>query len=120
MTNYLPGMLLIPALALSACGEKETEGTVHTVNTTVESMAFDPRDLTIAAGDTVRFVMTNNHNAVEISEETYNNAEGTPLEGGFNVSFGETGEVTFDEAGVHYYLCQPHIGVDMFGTITVE
>jgi len=120
MTNYFPGLLLVPALALSACGEKETEGTVHTVDTSDDSMAFDPRDLTIAVGDTVRFVMSATHNAVEVSEENYNNGDGTPLDGGFNVSFGETGEVTFDETGTHYYLCQPHISVDMLGTITVE
>ena len=120
MTNYLPGLLLVPALALSACGEKEADGNVHTINTSDDSMAFDPRDLTIAVGDTVRFVMTATHNAVEVSEESFDALDGTPLEGGFNVSFGETADVTFDEAGVHYYLCQPHINFDMLGTITVE
>ena len=76
-------------------------------------------DLTIAVGDTVRFEMSQTHNAVEVSEENYNNRIATALEGGFNIGFGETGEVTFTEAGVHFYVCQPHISADMIGTITV-
>ena len=95
-------------------------GTVHEVTTTLASMAFDPVDLTIAVGDTVKFVMVSNHNAIEVSKETYD-AKGTePLDGGFEVDFGETKEVTFTEAGVHYYVCQPHVMIDMIGTITVE
>ena len=102
----------------------EEESEVVIVTTTDENgetyLDFMPQDLTIAVGTTVQFVMSNTHNAVEVSEETYNNRESTALEGGFAVQFGETKEVTFDAAGVHYYVCTPHVTMDMVGTITVE
>ena len=81
---------------------------------------FTPENLTIAVGDCVNFVMSATHNAVEVSEETYNSRGATPLAGGFAVQFGETEEVCFTQAGVHYYVCQPHIAMDMVGTITVQ
>ena len=103
-----------------------TCGTTHEVTTTDDSsdmevyMDFSPEDLTIAVGDCVRFVMSDTHNAVEVSAENYDNRSGTPLDGGFEVQFGETAVVSFDEAGTHYYVCQPHIQMDMVGTITVQ
>jgi len=83
-------------------------------------MDFMPEDIAIPVGTTVTFEMTSTHNAIEVSQETYENRGSTPLEGGFTVNFGETKDVTFDEAGVYYYVCQPHVGMDMIGTITVE
>ena len=101
-------------------GASALEPTLHTVTTTEASMDFMPADLVIAVGDSVRFEMTNNHNAVEVSKETYEERGYAALSDGFNVSYGETQEVTFNEAGVHYYICQPHVMIDMIGTITVE
>ena len=101
-------------------------GTVHTVTSTDDTsdmdiyMDFDPEDLTIAVGDCVNFVMSNTHNAVEVSQETYENRSGPALDGGFSVGYGETGSVYFGEAGTHYYVCEPHIYMDMVGTITVQ
>ena len=116
-------------LVLAACGDTKTDGTcgtVHTVTTTDDTsdmelyMDFTPEDLTIAVGDSVNFEMSSGHNAIEVSQETYDNRESTPLDGGFQVQFGETLEVYFGEAGTHYYVCQPHTYADMIGTITVE
>ena len=98
----------------------ETTPTKHTVTTTNESMDFMPADLTIAVGDIVTFEMTATHNAIEVSKETYDDTNVTPLEGGFRVEFGETLDVTFDTAGTFYYVCQPHVKMGMIGTITVE
>jgi len=98
----------------------EGEATLHVVSTEDGNMDFLPADIVIAVGDTVRFEMTATHNAVEVSQETYDERGFVALEGGFNIGFGETGEVTFDTAGVHYYICQPHVMIDMIGTITVE
>ena len=100
--------------------------TVHEVTTTDDTadmdlyMDFTPEDLTIAAGDCVRFIMSDTHNAVEVSAEDYESRSGTPLAGGFEVTFGETAVVAFNEVGTHYYVCQPHIQMDMVGTITVQ
>ena len=100
--------------------DMEETGTIYEVNTEIGNMKFLPEALTIAVGDTVRFIMTVDHNAVEVSQETYENRGFAPLEGGFNVSFGETQEITFDEPGVYYYICQPHVSLDMIGVIAVE
>ena len=136
MTRFLGALLLLPALTLVGCGGGDddttttdsgevttdsgdvAEPTVHVVGS--PGMYFDPADLTIAAGDIVRFEMTATHNAVEVSQETYEAREETALEGGFQVGFAETLEVTFDEPGMHYYVYQPHVTMDMIGTITVE
>ena len=94
--------------------------TVYTVTTTDPSMDFEPEDITIAAGDAVKFEMSSTHNAIEVSEEVYNDRGVTPLSDGFQISFGETGWVTFNEPGVYYYVCQPHVMIEMIGTVTVE
>ena len=107
-------------------GSSAACGTVHEVTTTDDGsdmeayMDFSPEDLTIAVGDCVSFVMSSTHNAIEVSEDSYNSRDGTPLSGGFQVDYGETAEVYFGEAGTHYYVCQPHVLGDMIGTITVQ
>jgi plastocyanin len=95
-------------------------GTTHTVTTTDASMDFMPADLTIAVGDTVRFEMSPTHNAIEVSQTVYDARTIERLEGGFAVEYGETADVVFSTAGVHYYICEPHVTIDMIGTITVE
>ena len=101
-------------------------GTVHRVDTTDDVVDlgayhdFMPENLTIAVGDCVDFVMSNTHNAVEVSKDTYDNLGVVPLEDGFNVTFGETKQVRFDDPGTHYYVCQPHVAMEMIGTIIVQ
>ncbi|MEC8191745.1 MAG: plastocyanin/azurin family copper-binding protein [Myxococcota bacterium] len=141
MKTYLALALLVPALALTACDDKaddtgdtaaeadadadadadsDADGTVHEVLTADGDMTFTPEDLTISVGDTVRFVMSPTHNAIEVSEDTYASRGTAALNGGFQVTFGQTDEVTFTEAGTHYYVCTPHVTIGMVGTITVE
>ena len=87
MKNLFGTLLLALALSLTACGSEDAtdasatggddttsqtdttpagDGTVHTVDTSDSSMDFDPKDLTIAVGDVVRFVMI----CVDIFETT--------------------------------------------------
>ena len=115
--KYLSKFFLLACLTLAcaACGDS---GVV--VDTSDRSMEFMPADLTISVGDTVTFNMTSTHNAIEISKDTYDAGGIDALAGGFAVDYGETKDVTFTEAGVHYYVCQPHVTVGMLGTITVE
>lgn len=83
-------------------------------------VTFTPDAITISVGDNVNFSIGNSHNAVEVSRATYNANENTPLSGGFSVPFGG-GAVPVDNltAGIHYYVCTPHAGLGMKGTITV-
>ena len=83
-------------------------------------MDFAQAELTIAVGDCVNFEMSSTHNAVEVSQETYDTKGRTPLDGGFNIDFGETAQVQFNETGIYYYICVPHVSGDMTGTITVQ
>ena len=77
-------------------------------------LAFEPAELTINAGETVRFVNDLlNHNVVvanhpELSHEDL--ALGT----------GEFFEITFDQPGDYDYWCEPHKGAGMGGTIHVQ
>ena len=80
-------------------------------------MVFSPSDLTINLGDTVYFENLSSHNAVEVSEETYNN-DGTASNGGFELY--SDGYVVFEEVGTYYYVCTPHVQMGMKGTITVQ
>ena len=78
---------------------------------------FSPSELTIHIGDTVYFENLINHNAVEVSEMTYNN-NGTSSNGGFELytdSF-----VVFNEQGTFYYVCTPHAMMEMKGVVIVE
>lgn len=130
---YKPTQLsiLLTLISLYGCDGKDSGsnsecGTTWQVTTTDDTsdmdvyMDFSPEDLTIAVGDCVSFIMSDTHNAVEVSQETYDSLGAEPLDGGFNVTFGETQDVYFGEAGTHYYVCQPHASGEMVGTITVE
>lgn len=119
---FLKLFVLAAALTLAACGDSNSNnaGGPATVSTSDGSLAFSPANITISAGESVTFIMTNTHNAIEVSKETYDAREVTPLPGGFQVDFGQTDEVVFDTPGVYYYVCTPHVTFDMVGTITVR
>jgi plastocyanin len=82
--------------------------------------AFSPANLTIEAGDNVTFVLESIHNAVEVSQATYNANGTTPLPGGFSVPFGG-GEVLPAQlpVGTHWYVCTSHVLQGMKGIIIV-
>jgi len=78
-------------------------------------LAFEPSSLTIARGDTIRFV--NNklapHNAVFADHEELSHAA-------LAFTPGESWEKTFLEAGTFTYWCEPHRGAGMVGRIIVK
>ena len=78
---------------------------------------FSPSQLTIQINDTVYFENLSSHNAVEVSEETYN-SNGTLSNGGFSIY--NDGYVVFNDVGTYYYVCTPHVMMGMKGYITVE
>lgn len=92
-------------------------GATHTV--TAPGLTFSPSTLTIITGDTVVFDLSAMHNAVEVSQATWNADNVTPLPGGFAVDFGG-GTVVLTDIGTHYYVCQAHASFGMKGTITVN
>ena len=77
-------------------------------------LAFEPAELSINAGETVRFVNDLlNHNVIicdhaELSHEV------------LAFRTGESLEITFNEAGDYDYWCEPHKGAGMVGIIHVR
>ena len=91
------------------------KGTQYTIVN--EGYTFSPDSVTIYSGDTVHFNLGSIHNAVEVSEETWN-ANGNTSNGGFSLPFGG-GTIILEELGIHYYVCQPHASLGMKGIIEV-
>ncbi len=84
-----------------------------------DGFAYDPAELTVNVGDTVVFTGSDFHPVLEVSEATWTDKGTTPLEGGFDFPSG-AGKVTFEEAGIYYYVCSSHVAShDMRGKITV-
>lgn len=71
--------------------------TTHEV--TVRNFVFEPPELTIEAGDTVRWTVISGRHSVTASDRLFDSKE---LETGF------TFERRFDEPGAYPYFCTPH------------
>ena len=82
---------------------------------------FTPATITIVQGDSVFFNIASIHDALEVSQATWNANGNTALPGGFSTPFG--GGLVLPSAltpGTHYYVCQPHASGGMKGTIIVN
>lgn len=95
--------------------------TATTWTVTNSGNSFSPVTLTINVGDAVNFDISNAHNAVEISQATWNANGTTRLAGGFQTPFGG-GLVQASSLGLgtHYYICDPHASSGMKGRIIVQ
>jgi plastocyanin len=82
---------------------------------------FSPSTITITVGDDVTFNLASIHNAVEVSQATWNANGSTKLTGGFETAFGG-GQVLSSQLGVgtHYYVCANHVSSGMKGTIVLQ
>ena len=82
---------------------------------------FSPSSLTIVVGDDVTFNLETLHNALEVSQATWNANGTTMLAGGFQTGFGG-GQIQASQLGVgtHYYVCTTHASQGMKGTIIVQ
>jgi plastocyanin len=81
------------------------------------SYTFSPDDVTINVGDTVNFSLASIHDVVEVSKDVYD-AKGNTSNGGFKLNYGG-GIIAFKNAGVFYYVCEPHASMGMRGIIRV-
>lgn len=140
-TRSMVAVVLL-TLAVAACGsggdgEEGAEGGARTIEVTaLDELRFDPASVEVSAGETVRFVVTNDGSTVHDfyvgteEEQMAHEAEmggmdhdADPTEDAMTLDAGETDEltVTFDEPGTLLYGChQPgHYDGGMVGTITV-
>ena len=83
--------------------------------------AFEPQHVTIGVGGTVEFTIGVSHTATEVTKTTYDAGGSTAKLGGFKVVAGPPKSTPqFALPGVYYYVCEPHAGTGMKGTITVK
>ncbi len=109
----MKSILLICAFALCSNAAFGTKVTISNAGFT-----FSPNVVTINFGDTIVFQLANIHNALEVSQSTWN-ANGSSPGTGFFTPFGG-GIVTGLAVGNHFYVCEPHAGSGMKGRITVN
>lgn len=89
----------------------------YTVN--VQSNFFDPADLTIETGQSVKWVNLGGFHNVNGSQATYpSNPEG--FSSGAASSDAWEYIFTFNLPGIYDYQCDPHVGFGMIGTVIVE
>lgn len=90
--------------------------TQHTI--TNSGFNFVPAVINVTVGDTVVFDIDGSHNAIEVSKENYDARQATS-NAGFTIPFGG-GSFVVTEAKTYYYVCQPHVSLDMVGTIVAS
>ena len=79
------------------------------------NLVFDPAEITINAGDTVRFVneALPPHNVIVKNAAAFSHEE-------LAFAPGDSFEITFTEPGDFDYVCGPHEGAGMTGIIHVK
>lgn len=94
--------------------------TTWTITAGTTPFVFTPDIITITLGDSVDFVIASNHNAIEVSQTTWD-ANGITSDGGFSVPLGGglvlPAQLT---VGTHWYVCSPHAADGMKGVIIVQ
>ena len=100
-----------------ACNQKLPDAAA-TVKT--QGITFLPKEVTVTVGESVLFAMPQGHNAVQVSENEWQNNGNKTLPGGFVVPFGATKLVPFNKVGLVHYVCQVHAQQSMKGRITVK
>jgi plastocyanin len=140
-------LLALGALAVAGCGgdddgsdtaqesgsgaatEPESSGEQPS-GTTVDmndQLAFEPREITVASGETVTWTNVGKV-AHTVTADKSKAADPSnvarppgvdPFDSGF-ITEGESFSRKFDKPGTYRYFCIPHEGVGMVGTVVVE
>ncbi|WP_368408832.1 plastocyanin/azurin family copper-binding protein [Halorussus limi] len=85
------------------------------------SLVFEPAEITIATGTTVKWVWeSDNHNVVPSSQPEGADWQGTPGAPSKTYNTGYEYSHTFNTTGTFEYYCQPHETAGMVGTINVK
>ena len=116
-------LLTVTALAVPATAHDEgtAHPTTHEVTVTGSDMVFTPADLSINKGDTVYFHWSNTsmeHNVSQSSSADSNEYDGQGWRSG-DASATVDFNVTFDNVGTFFYICEPHATAGMKGSIKV-
>ena len=101
-------------LISQSCSKEDTvndDNIITTPQNTITTWAhtFQPSTLNCTIGDTIFFDLGGSHNAIEVSEDSYNANDPTLIENGFEFGYGESGFFIPLEAKTYYYVCVPHL-----------
>jgi plastocyanin len=126
MTKQLGVLLsaLVLVLASFFLSVSPAAAEAYTVKMGTDSglLKFEPAELTIKPGDTVKWV--NNklspHNVVFDSTKVPETFASKANHKGMLFQPGEAFETTFSDAGEYPYYCEPHRGAGMVGKISVK
>jgi plastocyanin len=111
-------LLIVAVLTVLATASSVDPSTAEIFEVTQVNLTFQPQQITINPGDTVRWVWTSGSHTTTSGDPGTCTGDGLwdePL----NVS-NPVVEVTFDDPGVFSYFCIPHCALDMNGSVTVE
>jgi plastocyanin len=126
LIKQLASVLSVVLIAVSVFFMATDAASAATVTVTMGAskgapLAFEPKAVTINAGDSVKWVMNKlgPHNVIFDKVPAGVNAAAfshTALESSAGTSF----VATFDTPGTYSYYCTPHRGAGMVGSITVK
>ena len=112
IATALFSFLFVFAIGVTSAQAKTVE---VKLGTDAGMLAFEPSNVTISAGDSVKFV--NNklapHNAVFDGHEELSHPD-------LAFAPGESWEETFSNPGTYDFYCEPHRGAGMVGKIVVN
>ena len=116
----LQELLLLLGVTMLVLSVPVLSSAAQTWDVSTEDFFFQPADLTISAGDTVRWTNTTftPHTATSGSNCIHNTTDVVWDSG--TLSNGQSFSFTFNEAGVHPYFCGFHCSIGMTGTIMVN
>ncbi|MEQ8705401.1 MAG: DUF5689 domain-containing protein [Phaeodactylibacter sp.] len=100
--------------ALSWCVQAQQNFAVD-----VQSNFYSPENLTISVGDTVTWTNLNGFHNVNGDQSVYPDNPESFSNGGASIS-AWTYQYVFTIPGTYTYQCDPHAGLGMVGTVTVE
>jgi len=130
---YRPSLaLLVPVLVLATAAWHSSGPPslragrvviVKTVEVSATSYKFEPAEVTVLPGDTVRFVQTSAmpHN-VEFTKTAKGSKLGPTQMGPYLAAPNQSYDVVIDTRfppGQYKYICSPHVSLGMKGTISV-
>lgn len=90
--------------------------TAKTVSVSASGTSFSPANITIEAGDAVKWSSTGTHT---VTSGTGSSAPNVGVLFDQSLPSGQTFTFTFTTPGTYPYFCRPHEGLGMKGTVTV-
>jgi len=111
------GLKAVVALTCALLGVA-VPAAAETVEIGTVDLTFVPPDVTINVGDSVHWTGLSGgfHTVAEVDDE---NAVVYNGDGFHSAAAANDLTVAFNAAGLFHYICEPHVGVGMRGTVTV-